>query len=103
MKIFNLLIDKVNDEIDDAHDYVKRALCYKEDYPALSKTFYELSLDELKHMERLHGEVTKLIEEYRRAEGEPPEAMLAVYNYLHDKMIARTAEVKTMQGMYSGK
>ena len=49
----------------------------------------------------LHEVVTKLIEEYRETNGEPPAAMLALYDYLHGQEIENAMRVKVKQGMYT--
>lgn len=51
-------------------------------------------------MQMLHNQVAKLIDTYRKTNGEPPEKMLAVYDYLHEKAINETKEVKILQQMY---
>lgn len=100
MKIIENLSDMIAEEIDDAKKYAECALKHKYDNRSLADVFYTLSIEELKHMNLLHGEVTKIIEQHRKTNGEPPASMLAVYDYLHKKQIDRTAEVKTMQAMY---
>ena len=54
----------------------------------------------MKHMQILHAEVVKIIDEYRKTNGEPPADMQAVYNYLHEKIIEEVKEVKVMQQMF---
>ena len=62
-----------------------------------------LSNEEMKHMQMLHNQVVKIIEKYRKENGEPPASMLAVYDYLHEKFIEEAKEVKMMQQMYMEK
>lgn len=102
MKLIEKLSEMVDEEIGDAHKYAKYALEYKDTNPNLSKVFFDLSGAEMQHMTMLHTEVAKLIEKYRQEKGEPPEGMKAVYDYLHRKQIEKSAEVKTLQGMYRG-
>ena len=90
----------ISDEIEDSGKYAKCALMHKEQNRGLADVFYALSLDEMRHMQILHGEVVKLIEQYRKEHGEPPANMIAIYEWEHTKQIDNAAEVKAMQTMY---
>lgn len=102
MKIIKELSEMIEEELDGACEYAKEALHYKDTHPSLSKTFYDISLEEVKHIGMLHEEVTKIISDYRKEHGEPPDAMLAVYEYLHEKHIDKLNHIKTYQATYRG-
>ena len=102
MKLIEKLSAMVDEEIDDAMKYAKCALKYKDERPALAKTFYDLSGEEMRHMTMLHAEVEAVIEKYRQEKGEPPEGMKSLYNYLHEKQIEKAADVRRLQDMYRG-
>lgn len=102
MKLIKKMSKMIEDEIEGAECYVKMALKLKDERPELAKMFYNLSLDEMGHMDKLHKAVVEVIEQYRKEEGEPPVAMMAVYEYLHNKHIDDAAKVKTMQEMFRG-
>ena len=100
MKIIKILSEKISEELCDAKTYAKMALEYKDEYPDLSREFYNLSLQEMDHKTILHNKVTEMIKRYRDQEGEPPAEMLAVYDYLHKEQIDKALEVKMLQSMY---
>ena len=100
MKIIKLLSEMISEEISDAHKYISLALQYKTDRRGLADVFAQLSGEEMKHMQVLHGEVVKIIEDYRKTNGEPPASMQAVYDYIHEKNMESAAEVKAAQALY---
>lgn len=100
MKIIKCLSDYIEEELQDSEKYIKKALKIKQDYPEVAELFNMLSGEEMKHMNLLHAQVTKIIDSYRKTNGEPPAAMMAVYDYLHEKFIEEAKEVKILQQMY---
>ena len=100
MKIIKCLTEKIREELHDAEAYIDLANAWKEEDPEAADLFYDLSEEEMGHMEKLHGEVVKQIKAYREENGEPPKGMLALYNYMHDKQTEDAMMVKVKQAMY---
>ena len=103
MKIIKIVTDKIKEEIRDADAYISLAMEWNEKQPEAANVFFELSKEEMGHADKLHQIVTGLIRKYREEKGEPPPAMLAVYNYIHEQQIEAATEVKIKQGMYADK
>lgn len=100
MKIIKCLSEMIGEELDDAEKYILKAHKYKDKYPEAADLFYWLSGEEMGHVNKLHDEVARLIEEYRKDNGDPPPEMQAIYDYLHEKHIEHAAEIKAMRDMY---
>ena len=94
------LCEYIEEEIADARKYAEKALKYKESNPDLAKRYYTTSLHEMDHMKGFHEEVTKIIADYRKTDGEPPAPMMAIYDWEHKKFMASAAEVKVLQSMF---
>ena len=100
MKLIKKIVKMIDEELDDAQKYAECALKLREENPTVASVFYALSQDEMRHMNMLHGEIVKMIEEYRRNHGEPPEAMKAVWEYKHEEHIEEAKEVTILQEMF---
>ena len=100
MKLIKELEELIEDEVHDVKKYAKMAVELKADHQQLAQVLYTISTQEEGHQQMLHGEVVRIIEQYRREHGEPPAAMMAVYDYVHKKHIERMADAKRYQEMY---
>lgn len=100
MKIIQEIEDHIHDELKRSKQYIKCALKYKDENSRLGEMYYQMSVDAMTAIDKLHKMVVALIEEYRSQHGEPPVEMLAVYNYLHNKEIDKAKSIKNLQSMY---
>lgn len=100
MKLIKDLSEMIEEEISDAEKYARCALRHKEDRPALADTFYKLSNEEIGHANLLHTQIVSVIEEYRKANGNPPDVMLTLYEIYHEKYIMGVATVKGILALY---
>lgn len=102
MKLIRDLEELIEEEIHDIKKYAKMAVELKDEYPNMAHVLYTISTQEDGHQAAIHKEVVNIIEEYRRTHGEPPVAMMAVYEYLHKKSIEKLAEARRYQEIYKG-
>ena len=102
MKIIKCIAEKIREETADAEAYADLAMEWKSEQPETAALFYELSTEEMGHVDKLHAEVARQISDYRQKTGEPPKEMLALYNYLHEQHIAKAMQIKVKQGMFNG-
>ena len=100
MKIIKDLSAMIEDELEGAENYAKYAIHHKADHPMLSDVLFEISNQEMRHVNMLHEEVVKLIKDYRDKHGEPPPAMQAIYDWMHNRQIEDAKGVKILQDQY---
>ena len=102
MKLIQELCENIEEEINDSIKYAKLAIEIKDKHPTIAEAVFKLSEEEMKHMSVLHSQVTMLIDEYRKQNGEPPEKMMFLYEVLHKKHIEHAAEARAYQSIYKG-
>lgn len=100
MKIIELLSEHIEDELEDARTYAKLALEYKDSYPEVAGLFHKLSQEEMEHMEALHKRVVGCIDKYKQTNGEAPEGMRTLYEFLHKREIEKAEKITALQGLY---
>ena len=100
MKIIRDLEEMISEEIDGVRNYARMAAHVKDEHPGLAQTLYNISVQEDAHQAALHNEVVKIIEEHRRTHGEPPSAMMAVYDFMHKRHIDDLANARKYQDIY---
>ena len=101
MTILKCLSEDIECTLDMAEEDIKKAMMYKDEYPTAAKAFYTKSVMLMDSIKPQHDAVVGLIEGYKKEKGEPPEAMMAVYNYMHERHINKAAAIKALQDMYS--
>lgn len=103
MQIISKLSDMIEEELSDAEKYITCAENWKTERPALAQTFHRLSVEEIGHANLLHEQVVAIINEYRAKNGNPPEKMQWVYDYLHKKHIDKANAIKVRQNLFNSK
>lgn len=103
MKVIKCLVEDIEEELEGAEHYAKLATKHKEDDRELADVYAKLANVELDHVNALHGQVVRIIKEYKAATGkETPAPMQAVWDWEHEKMVDTTARIKAMLDMYKG-
>lgn len=103
MKKIKLLVEDINEELEAAEHYAKKATEYKDDDRELADVYAKKSSDELGHVDAFHGQVVRIIKEWKTKSGEePPAAMTAVWDYEHQRSIDKAAKIRALLDMYRG-
>jgi len=100
MKKIKEYVEKINDEIDGAKEYMEKALWYKAKGDSNRYTRYkEMSMQELGHAMTIHQFASEDIVELKRVYPEIPEAMQDAWDKAHNEYVEKVAWIKQMQNM----
>ena len=101
MKVIKCLSESIEETLDMAEEHAKKAIMFKEEYPVAARAFYNKSAVLMEAIKPDHDAIVALIEGYRKEKGEPPEPMMAIYNYLHERHVTQAAAIKNLQDMFA--
>ena len=96
MRVIADMSKMIEKEIKQAECYVDNAMEIQAEYPDLANDYLGLAQGNLDRIGNLHNRVVKLIDNERKTNGEPPELMLKVYEYLHKQHIEDVANVRRL-------
>lgn len=96
MKEIKTLAKRIRAELEDATEYAKLALQYRDSDRIASETYKQLAEQELEHSNKLHAQAVRLINEQKAKGVNAPVAMQAVWDWEHENMIQATAHVRML-------
>lgn len=99
MKEIKELVEHIEEEMEDAHKYARLAGLYKGKDDGLSGLYMELAGQEMQHMDKLHSKAQEIIARFRKEKGEPPEAMMAIWEWEHGRMMDKAGKIRAMLDM----
>ena len=103
MKTIKTLVKDIREETEGAEHYAKLAAQYKDEDRALADAYSRLAEAELTHVDALHGQIVRLIQEYKASGAGPvPAAMQAVWDWEHEHMIDTITRVRMLLATYKG-
>lgn len=97
MKILKTLIEHAHDTMDEVWEYATEALTLRASGETeLAETYHKIAKMHVEIYGHLHQRVVALIEEYKKKGAPVPEAMMAIWDYEHGKLIEEFAEAKVL-------
>ena len=100
MKILKDLIEKANDTMEEIEWYAEKAHHLRTENKSLADTYIKLAEMHITIYGMLHEKMVSLIEEEKRKGVPVPAAMLAIWDYEHEKLIKEFAEAKYLVEEY---
>ena len=100
MIIIQNISHDVKEKIHDADKDIRKAIDIKYEYPSLANDYYEFSVERIQEAMDLHSKVVKIIDEYRKENGEPPATMSALWDFSHKIIMEEADDVKILQEQY---
>ena len=100
MKIIKIIVEQIDEEVCGAEEYAKCATKYKVEDKSLADMYFEIANQELMHVDKLHSQVVRYIQQQKASGKETPVGMKELWDWQHAKIIDNVARIKVMLDMY---
>lgn len=100
MKQIKKIVEYIEEELEGAEDYAKEAVREKDVDKPLADMYYGLAMTEMEHVNALHKQAVRLIDEQKKAGVQVPASMQAVWDWEHGKQVDHSARIKSMLDQY---
>ena len=96
MKTIAEIVEDIREELDSAEHYAKKAAKYKGIDDRLSSMYATMAAQELSHVDTLHTQAVRLIQDQKDSGKEVPDGMQAVWDWEYSHMMDRVARIKVL-------
>lgn len=96
MKILKDLIEKADDTMEEIEWYAEKAHHIRSEHKSLADTYIKVAEMHISIYNMLHERMVSLIDEEKKKGVQPPQAMLAIWDYEHEKLVKEFAEAKVL-------
>ena len=96
MKILKELIEKADDTLEEVEWYAEKAHVLRHEHKALADVYIKVAEMHVAIYNMLHERMVELIKEEREKGVAPPPAMLAIWEYEHEKLVKDFSEAKML-------
>lgn len=100
MKTIAEIVEDIREELDSAERYAKKAAKHKGIDDRLSSMYATMASQELSHVDTLHAQAVRLIQDQQATGKKAPEGMQAVWDWEHEHMMDHVARIKILLDMY---
>ena len=100
MKVLKDLIQKAEDTMEEIEWYAEKAHHIRMEHKALADTYIKIADAHINIYNMLHERMVNLIDEQKSKGIQAPAAMMAIWDYEHEKLVKEFAEAKYLIDEY---
>jgi hypothetical protein len=93
MKAIQVVISHLHDTLEEAHEYYRDFVIFKDSFPKVANTALEMAQTHLNLYNKWHEVVVYLINDYKSKGNEIPPVMKSMYDYEHQKLVEEYDEL----------
>lgn len=93
MRAIKIIIDHMDDTLEEAQEYYRDFMIFKDHYPKMATTALEMAQTHLNLYLKWHEVVVSMINDYKTKNADIPATMKTLYDYEHQKLVEEYDEL----------